>query len=595
MGTIKKLDDTLSNMIAAGEVVENMASVIKELVENSLDAHAKTIDITLEESGMQRMQVSDDGIGMDKEDLKMAFERHATSKITTHHDLHHIGSLGFRGEALASIASVAKVTIMSSTDRSPSSTLTIHAGEVISEGTGPAKKGTHIDVTNLFYNTPARLKHLRSESRELSLVMDVVNKLALAHPEVAFSLRNNQRLLFKSPGTGELLKVLHQIYPLDVLKAMRPFDEKNQYFRIKGYVALPVHMRSTNQHITLITNQRTIQNKRLKQVVRDAFGTTLFTGKYPIVCLTIDVDPILIDVNVHPQKTEVKFSEQSTLEGLIHSTIAKTIKQETLIPEGKSEKSQPNRNRSFDFQTDTLKTKETASAYDTPSTQPSCERDQQISSANPQKPKETQKIHEENQAAETKRFPALDYIGQYRGTYLLFQNDEGLYIMDQHAAAERVRYEQYYEKMQTSTVHSQQLLSPLEINLSNDEHAAFSDYKPVLEKFGLTLTLHNNKVHISEIPSWFRKNMEQTYTETMVRTVLNDQHPDIGRVIDQLAKDLACKHSIRANKYINVAEVNQLVRDLSKTAQPFNCPHGRPTLINISVRELETMFKRVGG
>jgi len=351
-------------------------------------------------------------------------------------------------------------------------------------------------------------------------------------------------------------------------------------------------MRSTNQHITLITNQRTIQNKRLKQVVRDAFGTTLFTGKYPIVCLTIDVDPILIDVNVHPQKTEVKFSEQSTLEGLIHSTIAKTIKAETLIPEGKSEKTQPNLNPSFDFQTDAFETKETASAYETPSAQPNREREPQTIAANPQK---TQETREENADTETKRFPALEYIGQFRGTYLLFQNDEGLYIMDQHAAAERVRYEQYYEKMQTSTVHSQQLISPLEINLSNDEHAAFSDYKPVLEKFGLTLTLHNNKVHISEIPSWFRKNMEQTYTETMVRTVLNDQHPDIGRVIDQLAKDLACKHSIRANKYINVAEVNQLVRDLSKTTHPFNCPHGRPTLINISVRELETMFKRVGG
>lgn len=597
MGNIRQLDDTLSNMIAAGEVVENMASVIKELVENALDANARTIDITLEQSGLRRLRVLDDGEGMDPDDLVLAFKRHATSKIKTHHDLHHIGSLGFRGEALPSIASVAKIDASSSPRGEPAHTLHLRGGEIIQRGRGTARRGTTIDVANLFYNTPARLKHLKSESRELSMIVDYVNKLALAHPHVAFTLSNNDKPLLRTPGDGDPLKILHQIYPTQIIKDMRAFDAANQYFRVRGYLAPPTHTRSTNQHIALIANNRTIKNTRLRQVVRDAYGTTLFTNQYPIVLLIIEVDPLLIDVNVHPQKTDVKFSEQSMLEQLIKSTIGDIIASETMIPNG----APPSRQKAeqVSFETTPTALNESSKAYegtinaDTQQTSMGTAQNKQSAIGESSGNKGERSTPPSNTSTED-RLPELEYIGQFLGTYLLFQNSQGLYVMDQHAAAERIRYETYYVRMQSGAAMHQTLLSPFEIHLSNAEVAALDDYKDTLESFGLSLRQQStNTLEVASIPGWFRKNMEQTYTEAMIRTFLNGDVPSIGSVIDQLAKDLACKHSIRANKYINPSEVNKLLEDLRATQNPFHCPHGRPILISITTRELETMFKRV--
>jgi len=614
MGKIRQLDESLSNMIAAGEVVENMASVIKELLENAIDANAKAITITLKESGLSMIRISDDGDGMDKEDLDMAFKRHATSKIKTHHDLHHIVSLGFRGEALPSIASVSNMTIESSADGKNGHKIVLKNGAIIERHKGQPKQGTTISVENLFYNTPARLKHLKSEQRELSFIVDYVNKIALSHPHIAFTLSNDNKTLLKTSGDGNVLKILHEIYPLDIIKNMVPFNHKNQYFKIEGYLAKPAYNRSSNQHMTVITNHRIIKNKKLLNAIKTGFDTYLPMHKYPIVYLEITVDPIFIDVNIHPQKLEVKFSEQHSLEALITATINDTLRGEDLIPTTKktmrpsSQASQvsfegvnDNQDKPTHQNDDAATLKEDRVPFQSEATQaPNIE----ASHPHPTKPQSTksQDTFPANQFHQTpnqksspkKRLPDLEYIGQYLGTYLLFQNKEGLYIMDQHAAAERIRYERYKHAMSQTDGSTQELLSPIELHLSSGEVIAFDTYKEKLNAYGLDITQKDRStLLIHRIPTWFRKNMEQVYAEIMVKTLLNEDQLSVGLLIDQLAKDLSCKHSIRANKYLNRNEVDVLLKDLHETDNPFTCPHGRPTIINLSVRELETMFKRV--
>ncbi len=614
MGKIRQLDESLSNMIAAGEVVENMASVIKELLENAIDANAKAITITLKESGLSMIRISDDGDGMDKEDLDMAFKRHATSKIKTHHDLHHIVSLGFRGEALPSIASVSNMTIESSADGKNGHKIVLKNGAIIERHKGQPKQGTTISVENLFYNTPARLKHLKSEQRELSFIVDYVNKIALSHPHIAFTLSNDNKTLLKTSGDGNVLKILHEIYPLDIIKNMVPFNHKNQYFKIEGYLAKPAYNRSSNQHMTVITNHRIIKNKKLLNAIKTGFDTYLPMHKNPIVYLEITVDPIFIDVNIHPQKLEVKFSEQHSLEALITATINDTLRGEDLIPTTKktmrpsSQASQvsfegvnDNQDKPTHQNDDAATLKEDRVPFQSEATQaPNIE----ASHPHPTKPQSTksQDTFPANQFHQTpnqksslkKRLPDLEYIGQYLGTYLLFQNKEGLYIMDQHAAAERIRYERYKHAMSQTDGSTQELLSPIELHLSSGEVIAFDTYKEKLNAYGLDITQKDRStLLIHRIPTWFRKNMEQVYAEIMVKTLLNEDQLSVGLLIDQLAKDLSCKHSIRANKYLNRNEVDVLLKDLHETDNPFTCPHGRPTIINLSVRELETMFKRV--
>ncbi len=568
MGKIRQLDEALSNLIAAGEVVENMASVVKELLENSLDAESQSIYIHLSEYGLKNIEVIDDGVGIEYDDLPMAFKRHATSKIKTHHDLHHIASLGFRGEALPSIASVSHMVIESS-DGLKSRKLVVKQGEIIEDTTSALSQGTKIAVKNLFYNTPARLKHLKSEQKELAMIVDYVNKIALAHPHVRFTLTHNQKPLLQTSGDGDIRKILLQIYDLEIVKNLLYFKEKNQYFSIEGYLCKPIYTRSTRSHITLIANQRTIKNTRLSQAVTEGYRTYLPMQKYPIVYLKINVDPLLIDVNIHPQKLEIKFTEEQNLLTLVKTTIQKTLENAELIPKIK---------RSFEIN----ETQEKLS-FDSPieSTESTTETPQDIKQDTPQK-------------TSTPKLPELDYIGQYSGTYLLFQNDEGFYMMDQHAAAERIRYENYRVAMSERKHAEQILLIPFDVHLSNQEKIAYLEHQKALEHFGLKTALNEeNTLQITATPSWFHHGYEETYAEHMIKYLLQEEDFTSKEIIDQLAKDLACKHSIKANQFINNDEITKLVKDLKNTQNPYTCPHGRPTIIQFTLSEIETMFKRI--
>lgn len=587
MGKIIQLDDNLSNLIAAGEVVENMASVVKELVENSIDAESKNIKIDLLESGLNEIKVIDDGVGMSKEDMKMSVKRHATSKIKTSNDLYHIGSLGFRGEAIPSIASVSHFEIISS-EGDEGYRVFYLKGDLQEEGSSIPRKGTSISVRYLFYNTPARLKHLKATNTELSYIIDYINKIALSHPEVAFTLTNNKKTLFQSTGSNDYLRVLSNIYSIDIVKNMVPFDNENQYFNVSGYLTKPMFNRSSRNHVTIIANNRVIKNNKIINAVTEGFRTYLPLGKYPIVLLKIDLDPLLIDVNIHPQKLEVKFTEERMLLSLITRTITEKLQTLSLIPKVK-EKEKIEQNYKY----------EKLNLKGSNEEKPSLVKEDFENYINNMVDKKIKKdildsYQTEEEIAKIKKLPELEYVGQLLGTYLIFQNEEGMYIMDQHAAAERVRYENYYKKMSSPKIETYDLLLPITLNLSNHEVFELKDKLNLFRPLGIEFEINEvQSIDITKVPTWFVEGYEGIYTEEIVRYVLEGKDITIGNVKDSLAKSLSCKHSIKANKYIDKNEVKKLLLDLDNCTNPFTCPHGRPTVINFTISEIEKLFMRI--
>lgn len=594
MGIIKQLDDNLSNLIAAGEVVVNMASVVKELVENSIDAASTKVRIDLKESGLEEIKVSDDGSGMSLDDMNMCIKRHATSKIKTQHDLFHITSLGFRGEAIPSIASVSHLEIISS-DGEVGHKLLFKNGKKIEQQEYAPTKGTVMTVRYLFYNTPARLKHLKSESTELSYIVEYINKIALSNPNISFILTNNQKTLFHSNGNGDVLKVLSNIYNIDIIKNMIPFEGENQYFKIKGFLTKPMFYRSQRTHITVIANQRMIKNSSIIKAVLEAYKTYLPIGKFPIVFLNIELDPLLIDVNVHPQKLEVKFTEERMLKSLITSTVHRTLQSLTLIPEMKEVK----------------KVEVIAPTLDLHIERKEEKQHKEIIPSKPFVVKEESPLFEMNkesneeivieETVETKeietvkrKIPYLNYIGQYMGTYLLAQNEEGLYIIDQHAAAERIRYENYRKKFGEVKILKTTLLIPIKLHLSNSEVLLLQSKMNDVTEIGLEIKANEEYgIDIIKIPSWIPKGFELSYVEEIVQYLIDEKEITVTKLRDNLAKNLSCKHSIKANKYINLNEINVLLDDLSKCDNPYTCPHGRPVIIKWTQTEIEKMFKRI--
>ncbi len=592
MGKIIQLDDNLSNLIAAGEVVENMASVVKELVENAIDANAQTVRIDLLEAGLNEIKVTDDGDGMGKDDMKMALRRHATSKIRTAQDLFHISSLGFRGEALPSIASVSHLEMISS-EGDTGYRVFFLKGELQEEGEYGPKKGTTITVRYLFYNTPARLKHLKATTTELSYIVDYVNKIALSHPDIGFTLTNDGRTLFRTSGDDDYRKVLANIYSVDIIKNMVPFAGENQYFKISGYLAKPQITRSTRQHVTVIANQRMIRNNKVINAVVEGYRTYLPIGKYPVVFVNIELDPLLIDVNVHPQKLEVKFTEERMLLSLITRTILDTLRGLDLIPQIERVKpAEETKYQQLNLRPD--------------ADEQSLVKEDFVNYLNDLVDKKKQREASDDTAGEihkqgdplivpaTPKLPRLEYIGQFMGTYLIAQNDEGLFLIDQHAAAERIRYEHYRQAFGAVAIERQKLLIPITLDLSNAEVLRLADQLDRFEPLGVVATVNDhNGIDILEVPSWFPSGYELIYAEEIARYVLEGRDVRVTDIRDDLAKNLSCKHSIKANKYINHKEIERLLSDLSGCDNPYTCPHGRPVIIHFTVSEIEKMFHRI--
>nr|WP_285840563.1 DNA mismatch repair endonuclease MutL [Bacillus subtilis] len=621
-----QLSDELSNKIAAGEVVERPASVVKELVENAIDADSTVIEIDIEEAGLASIRVLDNGEGMENEDCKRAFRRHATSKIKDENDLFRVRTLGFRGEALPSIASVSHLEITTSTGEGAGTKLVLQGGNIISESRSSSRKGTEIVVSNLFFNTPARLKYMKTVHTELGNITDVVNRIALAHPEVSIRLRHHGKNLLQTNGNGDVRHVLAAIYGTAVAKKMLPLHVSSLDFEVKGYIALPEITRASRNYMSSVVNGRYIKNFPLVKAVHEGYHTLLPIGRHPITFIEITMDPILVDVNVHPSKLEVRLSKETELHDLIRDGIKDVFKQQQLIPSAQlPKKSAPVIKNEQQFITFDEKPaekkvpeKSTASSYspmklssvvkepvdaeeELPPLQfdapPIVDQEQtlEVSDVSAEEPETfEQECHEEQQQPASERVPIMYPIGQMHGTYILAQNENGLYIIDQHAAQERIKYEYFREKVGEVEPEVQDMIVPLTFHYSTNEALIIEQHKQELESVGVFLESFGSNSYIVRChPAWFPKGEEAELIEEIIQQVLDSKNIDIKKLREEAAIMMSCKGSIKANRHLRNDEIKALLDDLRSTSDPFTCPHGRPIIIHHSTYEMEKMFKRV--
>lgn len=607
MGKIRKLDDALANKIAAGEVVERPASVVKELVENAIDAHSTIIEVELEEAGLAKIRVVDNGDGLEEEDCFLAFERHATSKIKDESDLFRIRTLGFRGEALPSIASVSHLELKSSTGEGPGTLIVLKGGELVQHGRTSSRKGTDITVSHLFFNTPARLKYMKTIHTELGHIVDVMNRLALAHPHISFRLTHNGKQLFYTNGNGDVRQVLAAIYGFDAAKKMVAIHAETIDFTIDGYVALPEVTRASRNYMTTIVNGRYVKNYSLYKAIEEGYHTLLPIGRHPIAFLNIVMDPLLVDVNVHPAKLEVRFSKEGELNELVQQAIRQAFQKKTLIPEVTAPRVEKTKaeQQTFSFEhivkeSNTMSPRVTEIYRDQEKKteerivlEKSDERvrDQDV------KPLDVESVVPSEHVTgemDQERIPPLYPIGQMHGTYILAQNENGLYIIDQHAAQERIKYEYFREKLAMVTNELQPLLIPLTFTYSSSEYLLIDSHRDHLAACGVFLEpFGHNSFIVRSHPQWFPKGEEATIIEEMIKQVLVMKKVDIKQLREKAAIMMSCKQSIKANQFLRNDEIFALLESLRRTSDPFTCPHGRPIMIHFSTYELEKMFKRV--
>lgn len=600
---IVELTELLSNKIAAGEVVERPASVVKELTENAIDAGSTVIDILIEEAGLNKITVIDNGSGIEPEDVETAFLRHATSKIKNEHDLFRVHTLGFRGEALPSIASVAQVKITTSTGEKQGKHLTIQGGKILEEISSDARKGTEIEVTQLFYNTPARLKYLKSLPTELGNITDIINRLALSHPEISFRLSHNGKSLLQTSGNGDLRQVIAAIYGVSIARKALPVSAESLDFKVNGYAILPEINRANRNYVSTIVNGRYIKNFALVKAIQEGYHTLLPIGRYPIIVLQIEMDPIIVDVNVHPAKLEVRLSKEKELGQLITQMLKGAFHQQQLIPSGEVSKKQ--KLASEQLQIDFDKKKSEPPRLDQPFhyKQPPEQDNSYVAEENAlyesldallDRPEEKQEEQEEVTITPTERLPKLYPIGQMHATYILAQNEKGLYIIDQHAAQERIKYEFYREKIGEVARELQDLLVPIVLEFSTDEYVRLEEQKQKLEEVGVFLEpFGQNSYIIRSHPNWFPKGQEEETLREIIDEALNAPSISIHKLREDTAIMMSCKKSIKANHYLTKEDMEALLDTLREASDPFTCPHGRPVVIEYTTYELEKMFKRV--
>ncbi|MCE5037214.1 DNA mismatch repair endonuclease MutL [Staphylococcus haemolyticus] len=669
MGKIKELQTSLANKIAAGEVVERPSSVVKELLENAIDAKSTEINIEVEQSGISSIRVVDNGTGIEQDDLDLVFHRHATSKLDADDDLFHIRTLGFRGEALASISSVAKVTLKTCTDNENGHEIYAEKGEILSRKPAKAKKGTDITVSSLFYNTPARLKYIKSLYTELGKITDIVNRMAMSHPDIRISLISDGKTLLKTNGSGKTNEVMSEIYGIKVAKDLVHIQGDTSDYHLEGFVAKPEHSRSNKHYISIFINGRYIKNFVLNKAIIEGYHTLLTIGRYPICYLNIEMDPILVDVNVHPTKLEVRLSKEEQLYQLIVEKIRYAFKDRILIPQNDLDRT-PKKNKvlnqfeqqKLDFerrQRNTNQDNSNSHYYDMSESEVqnsnldnnelinestesfvynnkrSDDKDYfqiqkeilndldngDVSSLNDESTNDSEEVvTEQNNSDEasskayqtlysqqdnndikgkvsntpSRRVPYMEVVGQVHGTYIIAQNENGMFMIDQHAAQERIKYEYFREKIGEVTNEVQDLLIPLTFHFSKDEQMIIDQYQDELDKVGVHLEHFGGHDYIvNSYPVWFPKAEAEEIIQDMVELVLNDKKVNVKKMREDAAIMMSCKKSIKANHYLKNNEMADLIDQLREAEDPFTCPHGRPIIINFSNYELEKLFKRV--
>ncbi len=585
MAKIKVMDDILANKIAAGEVVERVVSIVKELIENAIDAKASEIVIELKESGLREIKITDNGVGMDSEDLELAFQRHATSKIYDDDDLFNINTLGFRGEALPSIAAVSEVEVKTCyKDNEVGTFIHIKGGKII-EKDSCATVGTSFRITNLFYNTPARLKHLSSSYAELANVIDYVNKIALSYTNIRFRLTNDDKEIINTNGSGNLLKVISSIYSVEIAKKMIPISGINEDYTISGYISLPEVTRSNKNHMTTIVNGRVVRNSILYKSINEAYSNYKEDSRYPICVILIEADPRLLDVNIHPSKLDIRFSNFDELNNLIRSVIDGAIKEKMLIPSIniKAEEMPKYTNLSLNIEReDTSKEDYKNKLTDL------------INFKVAEESIEEEITPETKDIEDGKKLPELYPVGLLLGTYIACENDEGIYLIDQHAAKERCNYEKVSYELSHPSGNVISPLVPIIIELPKNEFIILKENEDILTDLNITYEeFGTSSIRVISHPTWFTEGKEVEIVKQIIELILNKGHDfSIEKFRDNLAKMIACKMSVKANTYNDKESMESLINDLRKCKNPYNCPHGRPAIIHFSIYELEKMFHR---
>ena len=705
MGKINILSAELSNKIAAGEVVERPSSVVKELVENSIDAGSTNIKIIIKEFGIQQIRIIDNGSGISNDDLARAFLRHATSKISADYDLFHIETLGFRGEALASISSVSKVVIKSCAGEAQGKMLVLEGGKVVSEEYYAPIKGTDLSVENLFYNTPARLKYLRNPHTEQANITNIIHKFALSYPNVAFELHVDGKITFKTYGDGDVHKILSKIYNMGVARNMIEFSGSNDDYKVFGYISVPEETRASKNYINIFINGRYIKNYGIQNAIIDAYGTLLMINRYPLCVINIEMDPILLDVNVHPTKQEVRLSKEAELIRLIKEVIAERLSNYTYIPQGMNnvltkkekakiekinfldkldnkfgdvedeinfseEKKEPKVDveveRSFsDDQEDTSHVvqedeflfggdlltnsgEEKTLVQSKENTYVQRNKTQKIKSDLPDlsysshprdnrnkfgdKPtkKEIENFmnfskKEDNSSyddrtekvvsnvvkddshfneikdakivqdddTKVRTLPDLKVLAQIFKTYILSEADNKLFLIDQHAAAERYNYEKLQREFIERKNYKKQMLIPLMFDFSVEEAAEVRNNLEKFEELGIVFEeFGDNSYVVREFPGWIEEDEEQMI-KIIVEKVLRNNNITFSELRNDAIAMASCKMSIKANQVLTDVEMNKVISDLYECKNPFTCPHGRPIITKMEKKDLEKMFKRI--
>ena len=706
MGKINILSAELSNKIAAGEVVERPSSVVKELVENSIDAGSTNIKIIIKEFGIQQIRIIDNGSGISNDDLARAFLRHATSKISADYDLFHIETLGFRGEALASISSVSKVTIKSCAGEAQGKMLVLEGGKVVSEEYYAPIKGTDLSVENLFYNTPARLKYLRNPHTEQANITNIIHKFALSYPNVAFELHVDGKITFKTYGDGDVHKILSKIYNMGVARNMIEFSGANDDYKVFGYISVPEETRASKNYINIFINGRYIKNYGIQNAIIDAYGTLLMINRYPLCVINIEMDPILLDVNVHPTKQEVRLSKEAELIRLIKEVIAERLSNYTYIPQGmnnvltKKEKAKIEKINFLDELDNKFGDVEDKNIFSEEKKEPEVDLEVELSFPDTQEEVASHVIQEDeflfggdlltntgeektpvqskentfNQRSKTQRIksdlpdlsysshprdnrnkfgdkptkkeienfmnfskkedntsyddrtekvvsnvvkddshfneikdakivqdddtkvrtlPDLKVLAQIFKTYILSEADNKLFLIDQHAAAERYNYEKLQREFIERKNYKKQMLIPLMFDFSVEEAAEVRNNLEKFEELGIVFEeFGDNSYVVREFPGWIEEDEEQMI-KIIVEKVLRNNNITFNELRNDAIAMASCKMSIKANQVLTDVEMNKVISDLYECENPFTCPHGRPIITKMEKKDLEKMFKRI--
>jgi DNA mismatch repair protein MutL len=547
MPNIKRMSTQLANMIAAGEVVEHPSHVIKELVENAIDANAKHIKIEVTDEGLSSIRIEDDGIGMDEMDLKMSILRHATSKISEISELSSMRTLGFRGEALAAIASVSKMEISSKTSQSEGLKMIVESGLVQSIQPCAMNQGTSIQVEHLFYNTPVRFKFMKSSFQQQKHLRELFFEMALSHPEVAMSLFENQKKYKSTSGSNDVKKVIEELYGIHYATMIQQHHSDIAHTRITLYLGSPDLNFSTKSFVNIFVNQRFVKHYGIQESILLGYEGRIMLKRYPFVMCYIHIDPQRIDVNIHPQKLHVKLTNESVLSYHLQETIKTIFNQEARpIIRPMQVKDDQYHVQALDF--DLL-------------------------------------FEEQDSYEKQSKLPPMEYLAMIGGTYGIFQNKEGMYLVDAHAAQERVRFEYYQNKFDTLNTIKMQRLIPYPWRIDDSSISELLLLKDRFKAFFFDISKDGIHAHPQSIKE------EDLYRA--VDIIVSNKTLTMSEFRDALAKDISCKGSIKANQKISQHEFEYLIQTLKGCQEPYHCPHGRPTIISITYNDIEKMFQRI--